>query len=58
VSQPFQMVRQKGGTIMGTSQIATQAGHLYPRSVPTVMLRGDPPERSANTASISGSITW
>src|SRR6266699_854458 len=29
-SQPFQMVRQKGGTIMGTSQIATPACDFRP----------------------------
>jgi hypothetical protein len=43
--------------IMGACQIATQAGYLHPRSVPTVMVRGDPPVRWANTESLSGSIT-
>jgi hypothetical protein len=43
--------------IMGASQIATQACHLCPRSVPSVMLRGEWPQRWAKTTSISGSIT-
>jgi hypothetical protein len=30
-----------GRAIMGACQIATQAGYLRPRSVPTVMVRGD-----------------
>ena len=42
---------------MGACQIATQACDLRPRSVPTVMVRGDLPVRWANTASIRGSIT-
>jgi hypothetical protein len=46
-----------GRSIMRACQIATQACDLRPRSVPTVMVRGDPPVRWANTASISGSIT-
>ena len=46
-----------GRSIMRACQIATQACDLRPRSVPTVMVRGDPPVRCANTASISGSIT-
>jgi len=51
------MVRQKGGTIMGASQIATQARDFYPRSEPMVIVAGACPERWATTASISGSIT-
>jgi len=44
-------------TIMAACQIATEACHLRPRSVPKVMVAGDPPECSAKTASMRGSIT-